>query len=105
MLCHLSALSAFFTGIGAILGPLIVWLIKKDASAFVDEQGKESLNFQISCLIYEIVAVIVTVVTLGILFVLPLALGVFWLIEVILASVAANSGRSHKYPLTIRFIN
>jgi uncharacterized Tic20 family protein len=47
MLCHLSALSAYVTGFGGILGPLIVWLIKKDTMPFVDDQGKESLNFQI----------------------------------------------------------
>lgn len=103
MLCHLSALSAFVTGIGAILGPLIVWLIKKDQSAFVDAQGKESVNFQLSCLIYAIVSSILCFVLIGIL--LLIALGVFWLVEVIIASVAANNGNYHRYPLCIRFIS
>lgn len=103
MLCHLLALSAFVTGIGMILGPLIVWLIKKDASPFVNEQGKNSLNFQISCFIYSIVLAILCFVLIGIP--LLIALAVFWLVEVIIASVAASEGRSHIYPLTIRFIS
>ena len=103
MLCHLSALSAFVTGIGAILGPLIVWLIKKDQSAFVDAQGKESVNFQLSCLLYFIISGLLVLVLIGIP--LLIALSVFWLVEVIIASVAANNGTYHKYPLCIRFIS
>lgn len=103
MLCHLSALSAFVTGIGAILGPLIVWLIKKDQSAFVDAQGKESVNFQLSCLLYFIISGLLVLVLIGIP--LLIALSVFWLVEVIIASVAANNGTYHRYPLCIRFIS
>ena len=103
MLCHLSALSAFVTGIGAILGPLIVWLIKKDQSAFVDAQGKESVNFQLSCLLYFIISGLLVLVLIGIP--LLIAVSIFWLVEVIIASVAANNGTYHRYPLCIRFIS
>lgn len=102
MLCHLSALSMFITGIGYILGPLIIWLIKKDQFPLVDDQGKESLNFQISVTIYAAIsAVLVFLLVGGIL--LP-AVIIFDIIEVILASVRANEGDRYRYPLTIRFI-
>ena len=104
MLCHLSALSAVFTGIGFILGPLVVWLIKKNQYPVVDDQGKESLNFQISVVIYMIAAWVVTIATFGILFILPIAVGVFDLIMVIIASVRANEGQLYRYPLTMRFL-
>ena len=55
MLCHLSSLAGSVIPFGNIVGPLVVWLIKKDEYAFVDDQGKESLNFQISITIYTVV--------------------------------------------------
>ncbi|MGI6295242.1 MAG: DUF4870 domain-containing protein [Armatimonadota bacterium] len=120
MFCHLSALSGFIgVPFGAILGPLIVWLIKKDSSQFVDQQGKSSLNFQISILLYEIIPILVAlgglaaftnqsflaVVFVPIAALLIIALGVFCIIEVIIASIAARDGRTHIYPLSIKFIN
>lgn len=104
MLCHLSALSAAI-GIpfGNILGPLIFWLVKKDEFPLVDDQGKESLNFQISVTIYAIVSAILILVLVGIA--LLIALGLFWFVVVIIASVKANEGVAYRYPLTIRFIN
>ena len=103
MLCHLSALSAFL-GIpfAHILGPLIVWLIKKDEFPFVDDQGKESLNFQISMTAYGVVVFILCFVFVGFLL-LPI-LVVVELILVIVASVSANRGETYRYPFTIRFI-
>ena len=104
MLVHLSALSGYIgIPLGWIIGPLICWLIKKDASAFVNDQGKKSLNFQISCLIYEIVAALSIFVLVG--FALLPAVMIFNIVEVILASVAANNGRAYRYPLSIRFIS
>jgi hypothetical protein len=103
MFCHLAAFATFLIPFGNIIGPLIVWLVKKDESAFVDEQGKESLNFQISVTIYIIVAAILVLVFLGIF--LLIAIGILWLILVIIATVKANSGESFQYPLTIRFIH
>ena len=103
MLCHLSALAGFI-GIpfGHIIGPLVVWLIKKDELPFVDDQGKESLNFQISMTIYTIVAFALVIVLIGLLLV-P-ALLVANIVFVILASVKANTGEPYRYPCTIRFI-
>jgi len=102
MLCHLSALAAFIFPFGNIFGPLIVWLVKKDESPFVDDQGKESLNFQISFTIYCIFAAILAVILIG--FILLIALGIAFLILVIIASVKANEGEEFRYPFTIRLV-
>ena len=104
MLCHLSAFAAFVLPfVGGVVGPLIIWLIKKDEMPEVDAHGKESLNFQISILIYEIVFGLLSIVLIGLPFLI--ATWAFWFIAVIIASVRANSGEFFRYPLTIRFIN
>lgn len=102
MVCHLSALAGFIIPFGNIIGPLIVWLIKKDESPFVDDQGKESLNFQISITIYCIVAAILILIIIGIF--LLIGLGILALVLIIMAAVKANSGEKFRYPLTIRLI-
>ena len=103
MLCHLTAL-CMFIGIpfGHILGPLVIWLIKKDEDPFVDSQGKESLNFQISMTIYGIVAGFLCLIFIG--FILLAALAVAEIILVIMASVKTSNGESYQYPFTIRFL-
>lgn len=102
MLCHLLALSTFIVPLGSILGPLVMWLIKKDQSPYVDAQGKESLNFQISIAIYAIVASILILILIG--GILLIGIGIFWLVFVIIASTKANDGIVYRYPLTIRFL-
>lgn len=103
MLCHLTALVAYVgVPFGHILGPLVVWLIKREQSSFVDDQGKEALNFQISITIYGLVAAVLTLVIIGIF--LGIALVIFDLVMVIIASVKANRGERYRYPLTIRFL-
>lgn len=103
-LCHVAAFATFvLPAFGSIIGPLVVWLVKKDTSPFVNGQGRESLNFQISCFIYTIVGVLLSFVLIGIP--LLIALGIFWLIEIIVAAVSASNGVPHRYPLTIHFIS
>ena len=102
MLSHLLALSGLFIPFGNIIGPLIIWLIKKDQYHFVNDQGKESLNFQISVLIYAIVSGILIFALVGL--VLLAAVGIFALVMPIVASVRANEGVYYRYPLTIRLI-
>ena len=103
MLCHLGGLGVYIIpSVGHIIAPLIFWLIKKDESPFVDDQGKESLNFQISITIYALVALLLTWVIIG--FILLPAVGIFDLTMVIIAAVKANSGEKYRYPLCIRFI-
>lgn len=102
MLCHLTALSLFIgVPFGNILGPLVVWLIKKEEFPFVDDQGKESLNFQVSITIYAAVSGILVFVIIGIP--LLIALAVLSLVLVVMASLKANDGVPYRYPLTIRF--
>ncbi len=114
VLCHLSAL-ILFLGIpfGNIIGPLIVWLIKRGDSAEADYHGREALNFNISWTLYMIVAGCVTVALMFILIgflMLPLLIGaaiivpIIQLILTIVASVKAGNGTYYRYPLTIRFL-
>lgn len=102
MLAHLSALAGFIIPFGNIIGPLVVWLIKKDQSTWVDLQGKESLNFQISITIYAIIAGILTLILIGVL--LLIAVGIFSLVMIIMASIKVNEGQMFQYPLTIRLL-
>ena len=102
MLCHLLALVGYILPFGNILGPLIIWLMKKEDHPFVDEQGKEAINFQITMTIAAIVCILLFVVGIGIIL-LPLV-GLFDLIMIIVASVKANSGEHYRYPFAIRLI-
>jgi uncharacterized Tic20 family protein len=102
MLCHLGALAGYVIPFGNIIGPLIFWLLKRDQHPFVDQQGKEALNFQISVILYLIVSGILCLIFIGLLL-LPI-IGIASLVFIIIAGVRANSGESYRYPLTIRFI-
>jgi uncharacterized Tic20 family protein len=97
MLCHLLGI---FTG---FLGPLIIWLLKKDSSPFVDDQGKESLNFQIAALI-----VCLACIPLNFLFcigsILILVVQITRIVFGIIASMKANEGIAYRYPVTFRLI-
>lgn len=105
MLCHLLALCGL-VGIpfGNILGPLVIWLIKKEEHPFVNDQGKESLNFQITMMIAFIVLGILSIIPLVFCVTIPLllALVVVDLVYVILASIRANAGESYRYPWALR---
>ena len=103
-LCHVVALSGLIgNGVGFVLGPLVVWLIKKDEYPFVEEQGKEAINFQITMIIAAIVSGILTVVVVG--FFLLVAIGIVMIAFPIVAAVKASKGEAYRYPFTIRFIN
>ena len=103
VLCHASALlGLFFHFLGHLGGPLIVWLIKRGDSPEIDAHGKESLNFQISMVIYDAIALLLVIVFIGI----PILIGL-WILNtvlVIIASVKASEGKFYRYPLTIRLI-
>ena len=101
MLAHLSALAGFIVPVvGNIVGPLIVWLSKKD-QPFVADQGKESLNFQLTMVIIAFVTALTICIGIGI-FLLPLV-GLVALIFEIVAAVQANQGVAYRYPFNIRF--
>ncbi len=102
MLCHLSALAGYLLPLGNIIGPVLVWQLKKNEFPSVDEHGKEAVNFQISVSIYFLVGLLLSLVLIGI----PLlfAIGIGSLVLIIIASIKANNGEFYRYPLTIRFI-
>ena len=103
VLCHASALLGFFVPLGGhILAPLVVWLMKRAESAEIEEHGKEALNFQLSMLIYSIIAGVLMLVLIG--FVLLPILHILNVVFVILASLRASEGQLYRYPLTIRFL-
>lgn len=102
MLCHLSAFAGYLVPFGNVLGPLIIWLIKKDQYAFVDDQGKEALNFQISIMIWAAISAVLCFVIIGIP--LLIAVIIFSIVMTIVAAIKANGGESYRYPLTIRLI-
>lgn len=102
MLTHLAAFAAFLIPFGSIIGPLLVWQLKKDLGSFVEYNGKEAVNFQITVAIAAVVCVMLIFAVIGVLL-LPV-LGLVWLIFTIIAGVKANDGVAYRYPLTIRFI-
>lgn len=95
MLCHL-------LGIFGFLAPLIIWLVKKDDHEFIDSQGKASLNWQISVIIYVFVSWLLIFVFIGILL-LP-AVMITNLIFCIIGAVKSNDGLAYRYPLAINFL-
>lgn len=113
MFAHLAALlggllSSWLGGVGVFIGPLVVWLVKKDTMPFVDDQGKEALNFNITIAIGALILIIISIITLGIglLLTIPLGvlLGIYWLVFTIIAAIKANEGVAYRYPFTLRLI-
>ncbi|MBW8823882.1 MAG: DUF4870 domain-containing protein [Xanthomonadales bacterium] len=113
MFAHLSAivgglLTGHFGGIGCVLGPLIIWAVKKDTMPFVADQAKEALNFNITVGIVLLVLFLLTLGTLGIGIILTgpamLVVGVAALVFIIIAAVKANEGVAYRYPFTLRLI-
>ncbi len=102
MICHLSGFAGFVFPFANIIAPLLIWGFKRHDYPFLDSQGKEAINFQISVTIYYIVAAFLILLVVG-LFLLPL-IAAFHIIAMIIASVEAAQGRPFKYPLTIRFL-
>jgi len=102
MLCHLSALAGYLIPFGNIIGPLIVWQIKKAEFPLVDDQGKEALNFQITVAIVAVVCFALMFLLIGIP--MLIALGIANLVFIIVAALAANKGDTYRYPFAFRFI-
>lgn len=106
MLCHLAGLGWLLVWIvpvvGGVIGSLIVWQVKKDEDTFIDEHGKEAVNFQISMLLYWIISVCLCLGCIG--FVLVPIVTVVDIIFAIIAAMKAGNGQSYHYPLTIRFV-
>jgi hypothetical protein len=114
MFAHLSALlGALLTGVwgggwGCFIGPLVIWLVKKDTMPFVNDQGKEALNFNITVAIAFVVLFLLSVMTFGIGLIIAIPLwiiiGISWLVFTIIAAIKANEGVLYRYPFTLRLI-
>lgn len=114
MFAHLSALlglilTGHWFGWGCFLGPLIIWLVKKDSMPFVDDQAKEALNFNITVAIVFFALFVLTLITLGlgVLIAVPVGaiVGIAWLVFTIIAAIRANEGVRYRYPYTLRLIS
>jgi uncharacterized Tic20 family protein len=103
MFCHLSAFAGFFFPFGGIIGPLVCWLTKKDESVWVYINGRNSLNFQLSMLLYIVLALPLCFIIIG--FPIVALLGTIKVICIVIASVKASKGESFKYPLVIPFLS
>ena len=108
MASHLSAFLGSFVAL-AVLGPLIVWLIRREVDGFSEQHAREALNFNLTILLLVVAGVVFSILTVGIglIVVVPigLAVGIAWIIFTIIAAVRASEGREYRYPLTIRFVS
>jgi len=110
MLCHLAALLGYLTvfnfgfviPLGNVIGPLIIWAIKKDEIPFVDIQGKEAINFQLTMTIAFAISIVLMFVLVG--FFMIILFSIYNFIMIIIAAIKSNDGVNYRYPLTIRFL-
>jgi hypothetical protein len=105
ILMHLTLLAHLVAPVLSAAAPVVMWLLRRKDSPFIDDHGREAVNFHATLLIYWVLALLVTIFTLGlgvVLFVVPYVLGV---IGMIMASKAAYRGEYFRYPATIRFLH
>src|SRR4051812_15218904 len=102
MIAHLSALVGVIIPFGSVIAPLVIWLVKKDQSAFVAENAKEALNFNITVAVVAVVCWILIFIFIGVL--LGIALAIYWLVMTIIAAIKANEGNMYRYPISIRLV-
>ena len=104
LIMHLSLVASHFFPLALVIAPLVMWLIKKDESAFLDDHGKEATNFQLSLLLYALLIGALSVVSCGIAAVAFLPLYVLAIVGMILGAAAANRGEYYRYPACLRLI-
>ena len=102
MAAHLSALAGYVIPFGSVIGPLVVWLMKKDEMPFVMSQGKEALNFQITMVIAALISIILIIIVIGIF--LLWAVAIIDLIFIVVAAIQASKGVDYRYPISLRLI-
>jgi uncharacterized protein len=99
---HLSTFAGLIVPFGSVIGPLAIWLTRRDRDPFIDQAGREALNFGISIAIYGTVLVVAALMLVGIPF---LIIGVVaWVVLASLAATKASQGQAYRYPLTLRLI-
>jgi uncharacterized Tic20 family protein len=105
MICHLAGLGNFIIPmVGNIVGPLIVWKMKRDQYPFVDDQGKQALNFQITVSIALLAVIPLAIITLGIGFVLFPIIGIGSLVFTIIGGIKASNGEAYRYPFSLKLV-
>ncbi len=103
MLAHLSALTGVVVWLlGCIIGPLIVWIVRRDQSAFVAEHAREALNFNITVVLAALACMVLMMVFVG--FILGTALFVVWLVFTLIAAIKASEGEHYRYPFSLRLV-
>lgn len=101
--CHLAAFAAFVIPVaGLVIGPLVMWLLRRDKSSFVDQEGMKAVNFQISVFIYLLLGLVLTQVYIGYLWLFVLFC--LDLVSMVGASIKANNGEDFRYPVSIQFL-
>jgi len=108
MLTHLSPLAGYVIPFGNIIAPLVMWLIKRDDSPFIESVGREALNFQITVMIAIAACIVAGIVTFGIGFIitgpLMILIGLADLVLIVVAALEANKGREFRFPACLRLV-
>lgn len=104
LVMHLSLIASHFVPPALVVAPLVMWLIKKDESAFLDDHGREATNFQLSLLLYALLIGALSIVSCGIAAVAFIPLYVLAIVGMVLGAAAANRGEYFRYPACLRLI-
>lgn len=108
MFTHLSPLVGYVIPFGNIIAPLVMWIMKRDQSPFLESIGREALNFQITVMLAIVVCFVGIIVTFGIGIILfgPLLgiIGLADIIFIVIAAIAANEGRAYTFPICLRLV-
>jgi uncharacterized protein len=102
MFCHLAVFAGFLIPLGNVIGPLVIWLMKKDKYPFVDFHGKEVLNFQLTVLVALLVSWVLVLLLIG--FLLLPAVAIAAIVLTIIGIIKAGNGEYYRYPYSIKFI-
>ncbi|HDZ55579.1 MAG TPA: DUF4870 domain-containing protein [Pseudomonas xinjiangensis] len=102
LVAHLSGFLGFIFPFGSLIGPLVVWQLKKDQAPFIDDQGKEALNFQISVALAALLCVLLMVIVIGMLLIWVVIIGA--VVLMIIAAIKAKEGQAYRYPFCWRII-
>jgi uncharacterized protein len=102
MFCHLAVFAGFLIPLGNVIGPLVIWLMKKDKYPFVDFHGKEVLNFQLTVLVALLISWVLVLLLIG--FLLLPAVAIAAIVLTIIGIIKAGNGEYYRYPYSIKFI-
>lgn len=104
MMCHMAALPGMLLCGLTPVGPAVAWQMKRQVSPFVDEAGKEALNFQLNIFVLLVATAFIATITTGVLLVLPVAVAIYGGVMAVIAGMRANEGKQYRYPGTVRVI-